>query len=123
MCESSPEPPNKEKEIPEMPNQSSEEEPNNKTQEPSLETPQASEKEEPTKNVGSLFSSLDNSEETFSTYSVYILRQEETIQSLIEKYHVTKEELENYNDLSNLTIGSKIIIPSTTNDWYWKNIK
>lgn len=112
-----------EKEIPEMPNQSSEEEPNNKTQEPSLETSQVSEKEEPAKNVGSLFSSLDNSEETFSTYSVYILRQEETIQSLIEKYHVTKEELENYNDLSNLTIGSKIIIPSTTNDWYWKNIK
>ena len=73
-------------------------------------------KEETTKNVGSLFSSLDSSEETFSTYSVYILRQEETIQSLIEKYHVTKEELENYNDLSNLTIGSKIIIPNTTND-------
>ena len=68
------------------------------------------------KSVGSLFTSLDSSEETFSTYSIYILRQEETIQSLIEKYHVTKEELENYNDLSNLTIGSKIIIPNTTND-------
>ena len=68
------------------------------------------------KSVGSLFTSLDSSEETFSTYSIYILRQEETVQSLIEKYHVTKEELENYNDLSNLTIGSKIIIPNTTND-------
>ena len=78
------------------------------------------EKEEETskeeKSVGSLFTSLDSSEETFSTYSIYILRQEETVQSLIEKYHVTKEELENYNDLSNLTIGSKIIIPNTTND-------
>ena len=78
------------------------------------------EKEEETskeeKSVGSLFTSLDSSEETFSTYSIYILRQEETVQSLIEKYHVTKEELENYNDLSKLTIGSKIIIPNTTND-------
>lgn len=61
--------------------------------------------------MGSLFSSLKESDETFSTYSVYILRQEETVQSLIEKYKTTKEELESYNDLSNLTIGSKIIIP------------
>lgn len=67
-------------------------------------------------NVGSLFSSLDSSEETFATYSIYILRQEETIQSLIEKYHVTKEELENYNDLTNLTIGTKIIVPNTKNE-------
>lgn len=61
--------------------------------------------------MGSLFSSLKESDETFATYSVYILRQEETVQSLIEKYKTTKEELESYNDLSNLTIGSKIIIP------------
>lgn len=61
--------------------------------------------------MGSLFSSLKESDETFATYSVYILRQEETIQSLIEKYKTTKEELESYNDLSNITIGSKIIIP------------
>lgn len=87
--------------------------------EPIKETKEEKEEEETSKeekSVGSLFTSLDSSEETFSTYSIYILRQEETVQSLIEKYHVTKEELENYNDLSNLTIGSKIIIPNTTND-------
>ena len=66
--------------------------------------------------AGSLFTSLDSSEETFSTYSVYILRQEETVQSIIEKYHISKEELENYNDLSNLSVGTKIIIPNTQND-------
>lgn len=65
--------------------------------------------------VGSLFSSFKDSDETFATYSVYILRQEETIQTIIEKYHTTKEELEKYNDLTNLTIGTKIIIP-TAND-------
>ena len=62
--------------------------------------------------VGSLFSSFKESDETFSSYSVYIIRENETIQSLIEKYKTTKEELENYNDLSNITIGSKIIIPT-----------
>ena len=62
-------------------------------------------------NVSSLFANINESEETYSTYSVYILREEETINSLIEKYNTTKEELESYNDLSTLTIGSKIIIP------------
>lgn len=61
--------------------------------------------------VSSLFENINESEETYSTYSVYILREEETIHSLIEKYKTTKEDLENYNDLTNLTVGSKIIIP------------
>lgn len=65
-----------------------------------------------TEEVGSLFSSFKESDETFSSYSVYIIRENETVQSLIEKYKTTKEELENYNDLSNITIGSKIIIPT-----------
>lgn len=61
--------------------------------------------------VHSLFSSLKDDEDTFATYSVYILRQEETIQTILEKYKITKEELEDYNDLSNITTGSKIIVP------------
>ena len=64
-----------------------------------------------TKQVNSLFSSLRDDDDTFATYSIYILRQDETIQTIIEKYKTTKEELEDYNDLSNITIGSKIIVP------------
>lgn len=64
-------------------------------------------------NVGALFSSLKDAEETFSTYSIYIVREEETVQSIIEKYKTTKEELEKYNDLSSLKIGTKLIIPTT----------
>ena len=59
----------------------------------------------------SLFSSLRDDEDTFATYSVYILRQDETLQTILDKYKVTKEDLEDYNDLSTITIGSKIIIP------------
>lgn len=66
-----------------------------------------------TENVGALFSSLKDAEETFSTYSIYIIREEETVQSIIEKYKTTKEELEKYNDLSSLKIGTKLIIPTT----------
>lgn len=67
--------------------------------------------ETPEQTVGSLFSLLKDSDETFATYSVYILRQEESVQSILEKHKITKEELESYNDLSNLGIGTKIIIP------------
>lgn len=61
--------------------------------------------------VKSLFENINDSEESYATYSVYILREEETVTSLMTKYKTTKEELEKYNDLTNLTIGSKIIIP------------
>ena len=59
----------------------------------------------------SLFSNLKDDEDTFTTYSIYILRQDETIQTVLEKYKITKEELEEYNDLSNIVEGSKVIIP------------
>ena len=61
--------------------------------------------------VSSPFENINESEETYATYTVYILREEETVTSLIGKYKTTKEELESYNDLSNLSVGSKIIIP------------
>ena len=63
-------------------------------------------------NVSSIFSSLNDSEETFSTYSIYIMQQNDNIENILNHYKTTKEELENYNDLSNISIGSKIIIPS-----------
>ena len=72
--------------------------------------------EEENNDVGSLFTSLRDSEETFSTYLVYIMRKEETLESIISKYNTNKEVLEQYNDLSNITVGSKIIIPMTNED-------
>lgn len=68
-------------------------------------------KEVKSEDVGSLFTSLKDSEETYSTYSVYIVRKEETIESILSKFKITKEELESYNDISNIGIGSKLIIP------------
>lgn len=73
-------------------------------------------KVEDSENVGSLFSSFKDSDETYATYSVYIFRQNDTIEAIMDKYQVSKEELENYNDLSNLIIGSKIIIPTQSNE-------
>ena len=67
-------------------------------------------------NVGSIFSSISASEETFSTYHVYIVRDSDTLESIIEHYKTTKEQLQNYNDLSDIKVGSKLIIPCNANE-------
>ncbi len=61
--------------------------------------------------MDSIFSNI-NSEETFKTYHVYIMREEDTIEKIISTYNVSKEQLEEYNNLSNVKIGDKIIIPN-----------
>lgn len=56
-------------------------------------------------------SSFLNSEEKYTTYKVHIIRETETIEQIKEKYNVTTEELEKYNNLENVVLGTKIIIP------------
>ena len=75
------------------------------------------EKKELTKtSVGSLFTAFKDTEETFTTYSVYIVRNGDNIEEIISKYKTTREILEDYNDMSNIKVGSKIIIPNTKNE-------
>ena len=62
-------------------------------------------------NLGSIFSNLTSSDETYSTYSVYIVRENDTLDEIINKYKITKEELSDYNDLDSIKIGTKLIIP------------
>lgn len=55
-------------------------------------------------------------EEIYKNYKIYIVREGDTIESIMEKYKVTKEELEDYNDLVNFGINTKILIPSNETD-------
>ena len=56
---------------------------------------------------------IDNvfDEESYGTFIVYMVRQNETVNTIIEKYSTTVEELEKYNELTNLNNGTKLIIP------------
>lgn len=54
---------------------------------------------------------LFDKEEKYITYKVHIVRDTETIDEITTKYNVSKEELEKYNDLNNIVLGAKIIIP------------
>ena len=59
------------------------------------------------------FFHLNLDKETYGTFIVYIVRQNETINSILEKYHTSVEELEKYNELKDISIGTKVIIPVT----------
>ena len=57
----------------------------------------------------------DDTNETYATYYVYIVKEEDTIEKIIEKYSVNKEALMAYNDLENFKAGDKVIIPTVFN--------
>ena len=57
-----------------------------------------------------LFSS--SASEGYKTYKVYLVRETDTLESIIEAYGVTRDDLDMYNDLSNIKLGDKLIIPS-----------
>lgn len=58
-----------------------------------------------------IFFNFDSSKETYGTFIVYMVRQNETINTILEKYKTTLEEVEKYNDIKDISIGSKLIIP------------
>lgn len=62
--------------------------------------------------INSLFDNLDSSSETYKTYKICIIRNGDTIESVMQKYSITKEEIEKYNNISEIKIGDKLIIPS-----------
>ena len=71
------------------------------------------EKEEVEEKINSIFSNVSSSGDSYVTYDVFIIREGDSLDSIMEKYGVTEEELKKYNDLTNLKLGDKIIIPNT----------
>ena len=73
-------------------------------------------KEEITNNIEfNLFENIDNSD-TYVTYYVYIVKEEDTLDKILAKYNVTKEDIEHYNNLENINPGTKLVIPSCNNE-------
>lgn len=62
--------------------------------------------------IDSIFNSFSSDSETFVTYSICIIREGDTIESIMDKYGVSEELLKEYNNLRDLKIGDKLIIPN-----------
>ena len=66
------------------------------------------------KNFNTIFNEVKES--NFSKYKVYIMRSEDTLESILVKYNVTMDKIKEYNDIDNINIGSKIVIPYNKNE-------
>ena len=67
-------------------------------------------------NISSISGDFLAAEEKYVTYKIHIIRDNENIETIKEKYKVTTDELEKYNDIKNIVLGSKIIVPLVKND-------
>ena len=63
-------------------------------------------------NINNITNNIMNVDNKYYTYKVYIVRSGDTIESICTKYNITYEELKEYNDLSEINVGDKLIIPS-----------
>ena len=54
---------------------------------------------------------LNQQEDSFVTYHIHILQEGESLESVCKLYNTTSAGIAEYNDLSNLVVGDKIIIP------------
>lgn len=61
--------------------------------------------------IKSIFDNMDENE-GYVVYKVHIVTENDTVESIMEKYDVTKEALEAYNNLNDLKIGDKLIVPA-----------
>ena len=61
--------------------------------------------------------------EAYMTYRIYIVREGDTIESILDKYGLSLDELSKYNVINELNIGDKLIIPNEKNKWFIKKIK
>ncbi len=57
-----------------------------------------------------------NEEEKYVTYHVYPFKENDTLEKVLEKYHLTKEELAKYNPIDDIHVGDKLIIPTSDNE-------
>ena len=62
--------------------------------------------------IDSLFNQFSKDSEVYVTYNVFIVREGDTLESILEKYNIDLEELKKYNDLSEIKLGDKLIIPN-----------
>ena len=76
------------------------------------ETPQEEkiEKESQEKNID-IFNNFSEEIDEYTTYHIYIVREGDTLETIMAKYETTKDELNEYNDITELKLGDKIIIP------------
>lgn len=61
--------------------------------------------------VKSIFNNFSDKDEKYVSYYVHIVRENDNIESISNKYGVSVEVINEYNNIEQITLGNKIIIP------------
>ena len=69
-------------------------------------------KDDNSNKVEDLFKEMNNERE-YSIYRVYTVCENDSLEYIMDKYKVSRDDLADYNDLMVITPGMKLVIPST----------
>ena len=58
-----------------------------------------------------IINNVTNIQDKFVTYKIYKVEENDTLEGIVLKYHSSVDELKEYNELNNISVGDKIIIP------------
>ena len=66
--------------------------------------------------MNSIFNNFSEKDEKFVSYYVHIVRENDNIDTICLKYGVSVEKIKEYNNIDQIALGSKIIIPYIVNE-------
>lgn len=58
-----------------------------------------------------LLNNVSVNDDNFITYQIHIVRESDTLETILAKYKMSLEELKEYNEFNALSLGMKLIIP------------
>ena len=61
--------------------------------------------------ISNITNNIINDEKKYYKYKVYIVRVNDTLDGICDKYNVSINDIKEYNDITNINVGDKIIIP------------
>ena len=79
--------------------------------EDTMDTEVVEEREVGEEEKNTIIDSINDADDAFVTYHIHIMKETDTIDSVCTKYNTTSNILSEYNDLSTVAIGDKLIIP------------
>lgn len=79
--------------------------------EDTMDTEVVEEREVGEEEKNTIIDSINEADDAFVTYHIHIMKETDTIDTVCTKYNTTSSILSEYNDLSTVAIGDKLIIP------------
>lgn len=79
--------------------------------EDAMDTEVVDEREVGEEEKNTIIDSINDADDAFVTYHIHIMKETDTIDTVCTKYNTTSNILSEYNDLSTVAIGDKLIIP------------